>query len=223
MFKWQGFYSTNQVSRLAGIPKRTLYLWKKRGIISPSVRVVDADGNVNEGYSYADLAIVKVLQALKVHKLNLRSTVIAFRHLYERFGFPTSENWADAHVYVINRHVYAQKPDKWETTLATKGGQKAEMRVLGELVEEEGALLVPKQFSDYVEINPDVMDGEPIIKDTRVPTSMLATLSAEGMIISEITKLYSPVPARAVEYALAFERNIEEKYSQITKTRTLVN
>ena len=76
------------------------------------------------------------------------------------------------HVYVVDKEVFAQKPDNWDTTSATKGGQKGEMRVLGELSEEDGALLVPKEFSDYVEINPNVMDGEPVVKDTRVPTSM---------------------------------------------------
>ncbi len=117
-----------------------------------------------------------------------------------------------------------QKPDNWETTLATKGGQKAEMRVLGELVEEEGALLVPKQFSEYIEINPDVMDGEPVIKDTRVPTSILATMSAEGMPITELAELYSPISAIAIEKAIEFEENIEEVYSKITpKSRTSVN
>ena len=34
MGAWQGFYSTAQVSRLAGVPKRTLYHWKARGIIT---------------------------------------------------------------------------------------------------------------------------------------------------------------------------------------------
>ena len=38
----------------------TLYSWKKRGVIAPSVEVVDKDGYVvDEGYSYADLTIIK--------------------------------------------------------------------------------------------------------------------------------------------------------------------
>ena len=224
MSKWQGFYSIDQVSRLAGIPKRTLYLWKKRGVISPSVRIIDANGNIDEGYSYADLAIIKVLFALRAQKLNLRRAVVAFQHLYERFGSPTSEQWSNAHVYVINKDVFAQKPDNWETTSATKGGQKSEMSVLGELVEEEGALLVPKQFSKYVEINPDIMDGEPVVKDTRIPTSILAMMFAEGMPILELAELYSPISEIAIEKAIEFEKNIEETYYKNTpKIRTSVN
>lgn len=224
MPKWQGFYSTDQVSRLAGIPKWTLYRWKKMGVISPSVRVVDAAGNVDEGYSYADLAIIKVLHALKLRKLNLRSVVTAFRHLYNRFGVPSEGGWSEAHVYIVGKDVFAQKPDNWETTLATRGGQKGEMRVLGELVEEEGALLVPREFSEYVEINPDVMDGEPVIRDTRVPTSLLATLADEGMSVPELADIYAPITATAITRGIAFERNIEEKYERLAaKARTSAN
>lgn len=224
MSKWQGFYSTNQVSRLAGISKRTLYRWKRKGIISPSVRVIDANGKVNEGYSYADLAIIKVLQALRIRKLNLRSVVIAFRHLHERFGSLAGEGWSNAHVFVVKKDVFAQKPDDWDTTLATKGGQRAEMRVLGELLEEEGALLVPKEFSEYVEINPDVMDGEPVIRDTRVPTFILATLARRRMAITELADLYYPISATAIERGIAFEKTIEQAYSKVaTKIRTPAN
>jgi uncharacterized protein (DUF433 family) len=159
-----------------------------------------------------------------MQKLNLRSAVIAFRHLYERFGPPTGEHWSDAHVYVINKDVFAQKPDNWATTSATKGGQQSEMRVLGELAEEEGALLVPKQFSEYIEINPNVMDGEPVIKDTRVPTSILAMMFTEGMPVLELAELYSPISTIAIEKAIEFEKNIEETfYKNAPKIRTSVN
>ena len=111
--QWQGFYSTRQVSRLARVPLRTLYDWKARGVIAPSVRVVDAKGGVEEGYSYADLAIIKLLRALRVKQLNLRSIVIALRHLYDRFGAPSKPDWSNAHVYIIGKNVFAQKPDNW--------------------------------------------------------------------------------------------------------------
>lgn len=220
MSKWQGFYSTDQVSRLAGIPVRILYRWRKQNVVPPSVRVIDFSGKVEEGYSYRDLAVIKVLWALKLRKLNLRSAVIAFQHLYDRFGPPTSKGWQDAHVYIDGKNVFAQKPDNWDTTLATKGGQKGEMRVLGELTEEEGALLVPRRFSEYVEINPEVMDGEPVVRDTRVPTFMLATLAAERLSPEEIARIYD-ISKEAVVHGIAFEKDIEEIYSSVkAKVRT---
>lgn len=222
--EWQGFYSTRQVSRLARVPLRTLYDWKARGVITPSVRVIGADGVIEEGYSYADLAIIKLLRALRVKQLNLRSIVVALRHLYDRFGTPDAPNWVKAHVYILGKNVFAQKPDDWDTTLATKYGQKAEMRVLGELFEEEAALLVPKAFSEYVEINLDVMEGQPVIRNTRIPTYMIAMMSEQGTQIDELAELYAPVPIKAIEGALAFEKNLNKALvATIAKTGTASN
>lgn len=214
--QWQGFYSTRQVSRLARVPLRTLYDWKARGVIAPSVQVIDAQGGAEEGYSYADLAIIKLLRSLRVKQLNLRSIVVALRHLYNRFGSPAAPGWINAHVYILGKDVFAQKPDNWDTTLATRYGQRAAMRVLGELFEEEAALLVPKTFSEYVEINLDVMEGEPVIKNTRIPTFMIAIMSEQGTQIDELADLYSPVPVRAIEGALAFEKSLNEALTKTT-------
>ncbi|MBI4294948.1 MAG: DUF433 domain-containing protein [Chloroflexi bacterium] len=213
--QWQGFYSVRQVSRLAHVPIRTVYEWRVRKIIGPSVKVIDADGKTEEGYSYADLAVIKLLRALRDKQLNLRSIVIALRHLYERFGPPNTAGWANAHVYVIGKNVLAQKPDDWDTTLATKHGQKVEMRVLGELIEEDGALLVPRSFSEYIEINLDVMEGQPVIRDTRVPTYILAMMEDDGTSIQQLAELYSPIPAKAIEGAIAFERSLDKALAKI--------
>jgi len=218
--KWQGFYSDRQVSRLAHIPLRTLYRWKAKGIINPSVRVIDSEGKSEDGYSYADLAIIKLLRALKVKRLNLRSIVGTLRHLYDRFGAPNSEGWRQAHVYIVGKKVFAQKPDNWDTTLATKHGQKAEMRVLGELFEEEGAVVVPSEFSQYVEINIDVMEGLPVVRDTRVPTYMLEMMSEQGNSIDMLAELYAPIPREAILKAIDFEQSLD-KALKVTKTRAV--
>jgi len=214
--EWQGFYSTRQVCRLARVPLRTVYRWRARGVIAPSVLVIDASGRKEEGYSYGDLAIIKLLRALRIRQLNLRSVVTALRHLYDRFGPPTGAGWLNAHVFVLGKDVFAQRPDNWDTTLATRHGQRSEMRVLGGLFEEEAGLLVPRAFSEYIEINPDVMEGEPVIRDTRVPTFILAMMFEQGTSIDELAELYSPVPALAIERAVAFERSLKEKVAETT-------
>jgi len=217
--KWEGLYSSRQVSRLAHIPLRTLYHWKERGIISPSVRVIDSSGKAEEGYSYSDLAIIKLLRSLRVKRLNLRSVIAILRHLYDRFGEPNTSGWANAHVYIEGKNVFAKKPDNWDTTLATRHGQKAEMSVLGELIEEEGALVVPREFSNYVEINIDVMEGLPVVKDTRVPTYMLEIMSRKYGNIDTLAKLYSPIPANTIQKAIDFERSLDKPTEKLSKIR----
>lgn len=210
MSEWQGFYSTAQVSRLARVPLRTLYDWKARKIITPSVVMKDNDQVVLDGYSYADLTIIKILRALREDQIDLSSAGIALRHLWERLG-PPSHGWADAHVYLVDNHIYAEKSDQWETTAATQFGQKVETRVFGDFFqelkeqEEEGDILVPKDFRAFVEINPKVMGGQPVVRGTRLPTSILVTLKEKGKSISDLARLYNPIPGIAIEKAIEYE------------------
>ena len=215
MTDWQGFYSTPQVSRLARIPLSTLYNWKQRGVIAPSVEVVDKDGRVvEEGYSYADLTIVKIMRALREDRLNLTSVGVALRHMYERLG-PPSEGWSDASVYVVGNKVFAEKSDEWQTTSATGFGQRVATRLFGDLFpllreqEEEGSILVPPDYTRYVEIDPGVMGGQPVVRDTRIPTSLFPTLLAKGKSIEDLVRLYYPIPREAIEKTLEFERYLD--------------
>lgn len=204
-----GFYSTAQVARLARIPLSTLYTWKKHGIIKPSVLIVDGDKTIEEGYSYADLTIIRIMRALREDQLDLTSAGVALRHLYERLG-PPSKGWVNANVYLVGKRIYAYKLDDWSTTAATQFGQRVEERVFGDLFrelkqqEEEGSILVPRDFNAFVEINPRVMGGQPVVKGTRVPTSILSMLRRRGKTITEIAHLYRPIAkvtiAKAIEY-----------------------
>ena len=205
---WDGFYSAAQVSRLAGVPRSTLYDWKKRGTIGPSVQIFDGDRLLEEGYSYADLAVIKLLRGLKDKQLTRKSLIVALKHLFERFGSFDIRNWEQSHLFVLDKEVYAQKPDQWESTAATRGGQKL-MLSLPDLFEEEAALLVPRDYSDCVEINPEVMDGQPVVKDTRIPTSTLAMMAKQGISSTELASLYSPVPADTIEKAIQYERSLD--------------
>ena len=223
MPEWQGFYSTSQVSRLARIPRSTLYEWKEREIVSPDVTVLNEHGDIVDlGYSYADLTMIKIMRALREDRLDLRSVYAALRHLFERLGLP-SQGWADAQVYIVGNKVYAEKQDEWDVTAATQFGQKAERRLFGDMfeelrgLEEPGAILVPKQFRPFVQINPAIMGGEPVVKGTRVPTSILATLRARGKSLAELVQLYRPITKEFIRKALEYENFLD---SAITAART---
>lgn len=211
MVEWRGFYSTAQVSRLARIPISTLYDWRSRGIIAPSVEVISGTGAIDHGYSYADLTIIKIMRALRNDKLDLKSARIALNHLYDRLG-PPNRGWADSHVYLVGNEIFADRPaDKFGTTAAHEFGQKVETRLFGDLfqklkdVEEAGEIIVPDEFTKYVEVNPDVMGGQPVIRDTRVPTELLTMLKKQGKSVDEISQLYYPVPREAIESAIKYE------------------
>ena len=215
MTSWQGFYSTPQVSRLARVPLSTLYNWKARAIISPSVEVVDKDGYVvEEGYSYADLTIIKIMRALREDRLDLPSVGVALRHMYERLG-PPSEGWSDANVYIVGNKIFAEKSDEWQTTSATGFGQKVATRLFGDLFpllreqEEAGSILVPRDYTPYVEIDPRIMGGQPVIRNTRIPTSLFPILLAKGKSVDDLVRLYHPVSRETVEKTVEFENYLD--------------
>ena len=215
MTEWQGFYSTPQVSRLARVPRSTLYNWKERAIIAPSVEVVDKDGYVvEEGYSYADLTIIRIMRALREDRLDLTSVGVALRHLYERLG-PPSEGWSDAKVYIVGNKIFAEKSDEWETTSATGFGQRVATRLFGDLFpllreqEEEGSILVPRNYTAYVEIDPSVMGGQPVVRDTRIPTSLFPTLLAKGKSLNDLVRLYYPISRETIEKTVEFEKFLD--------------
>lgn len=125
-------------------------------------------------------------------------------------------------MYILRKEVYAQKPDEWDTTVATRHGQKM-MGVWGGLIEEEAALLVPKEFSDYVELNLEVMEGQPVVRDTRVLTALLASMYEEGTSLALLSKLYEPIPKIALWKGIEFEQWLDKAtQSPPTKARTPV-
>ncbi len=208
MKDWQGFYSISQVSRIARIPVSTLRYWKVKDVFPPSVVIMEGTTPVEYGYSYADLTIIRLMRALRDDRLNLKSVGIALRHLYDRFGAPNRE-WRDAHVFIVGNQVLANRPDEWETTVATKYGQKAFTGVFGDLFEElkeleEGiSILIPRDYSAYVEINPKIMAGEPVVKGTRIPTRAVFAKSLAGRTLQELAKLYRlafVVVKKVIEY-----------------------
>lgn len=206
---WNGYYSTSQVARLAGIPGSTLYKWKRKGIVRPTVQIFSGDKLVEEGYSYADLAIIKLLRGLRNKQINLRSLAIVLRHLFDRLGSFNNPEWELSHIYILGKEVYAQKPDEWDTTVATRHGQKLMLR-FAELFEEEAGILVPKDFENYVEINPDIMDGQPVVRNTRLPTATLAMMHQQGSSYSELAELYAPIPRRTIQKAIEYELNLDK-------------
>jgi len=222
--EWQGLYSTAQVARLARIPTSTLYAWKTKGILKPSLVVTTGDDIIEYGYSYADLTIARLMRALRDKKLNLKSVGVALHHLFDRLGEP-SKGWADAYVYISGNRVFAEKrqADEWGTTAATGYGQRVETRLFGDLfdvlrdMEEGGSILIPRAFFNAVDIDPKIMDGEPVIKNTRIPTHVLFTKFVAGKTSDELAKLYG-LAKQIIEKVIEYERFLN---TPIAETRTV--
>ena len=213
--EWQGLYSTAQVSRLARIPVSTLYEWRRRRIICPSLELVTKGLVADEGYSYSDLTLIRILKALRDKHLDFDSAAKALRHMYERLG-PPDKGWANEKVYVVGNRIYVDRPDEWEITDATELGQKVMEKLFSDIfeelrdVDEEASIIVPPQFRKYVQVKPEIMGGEPVIRDTRIPTATIVALLANHDI-NELNKLYRRIPPEKIEKAIEYERYLDRQ------------
>jgi uncharacterized protein (DUF433 family) len=63
-------------------------------------------------------------------------------------------------------------------------------------------------WQDYVEIAPDIHHGEPCIKGTRVPISVIVGSLADGMTSEEIQEAYPQLTSDAIRAALAYAAEI---------------
>jgi uncharacterized protein (DUF433 family) len=214
---WQGFYTSSQVSRLTGVPLATLNEWRRRKIVRPSLQLVQEDLIADEGYSYADVTLIRVLRALREHRLTFDSAGKALRHMYERLG-PPGRGWANERVYVEGNRIYVDRPhDEWGATDATQLGQKVEPILFGDLFEElrqmdEGAsILVPSKFQQYVQINPAVMGGEPVIRNTRVPTAVVRVMLQKYKTVDRLARIYRTISKEALSKALEYEAYLDRR------------
>ena len=71
-------------------------------------------------------------------------------------------------------------------------------------------------YNKYIEINPEVMAGKPVIRGTRIPVGLILNLFANGCTIDKVIKAYPVLTQKQIEAALAFaaeKLNREENYT----------
>ena len=209
-----GFYTTQDASRIARIPENTLRDWRNKGVIVPSLEFTDEDGKSSWGYNYEALMLARMLRILRENHVGLRRAVATLRHCLERFG-PPGPVWAEVKIFVFEgSEVFTYREDEWDSTAPVRAGQKAAEQLFGEdfsLVKENAdALLVPKQFLEWVQIDPDIRDGSPVVRGTRIRTQTL-----RGMIDANWTPLlvvdlaYPHLNEKQVRNAVEYERFLD--------------
>lgn len=60
----------------------------------------------------------------------------------------------------------------------------------------------------FIAVDPEVHHGEPCIKGTRIPVSMIVGSVADGMSIEEIIDAYPQLKKESVQAALAYAADI---------------
>ncbi len=63
-------------------------------------------------------------------------------------------------------------------------------------------------WKDRVVIDPDVHHGEPCMKGTRIPVSIIVGSIADGMSLEEVRAAYPPLSLEDIRAALAYAADV---------------
>jgi uncharacterized protein (DUF433 family) len=203
-----GFYRPAEAARVARIPRHRLTAWQREGIIVPRLRIRVADEPAEWGYTFAEVVYLRLLRMLREHNIPLENAVKAVHHLEARYG-PPGPAWSDVRIFTQGRDVYVDGKDEWDVTVATKAGQKLATILFGEdfarLRDRADALLIPAQFRPFVEIDPAVRSGLPVVRGTTIETSLLYSLREQGHPYQRIRDFYPILSSSQIRAAVKYE------------------
>ena len=99
------------------------------------------------------------------------------------------------------------------TTTATRSSQRAADVLFGEefsnLRDRSDALLVPRKFQRYVEIDPSRKNGQPVVVGTTIPTSVIHAFRNRGLSFADIRHEYPFISIQAATVAHRFEQFLD--------------
>ena len=214
----QGFYVPGDAARLARLARSTIGYWAREGIIVPTLSWTNEDGDEREGYSFDDVLYMRLVGLLR-EKHPMRDVVRALEYLTDTLG-PPGPRWSKAVVFSDATNVWTVlQEDKWGPlssrvlAAATRGGQQAWPELFGtdfrRLQERADALLVPETFARYVEVDPAIRNGAPVVRTTTITTALIHSLMMQRTPIQTIAGYYPVLNQRQVRQADRFEQFLD--------------
>ena len=210
----RGFYPRAVASRLARVPPWVLLQWDKKGIVVPTIRLTDERKRIIDGYDFEGLVYLRLVRMLRGEQKKpfpMRKIVTAVKFL-STLG-PPGPPWEDYRIYTDGPDIYVEpKGTAYPTISATKGSM-AWTELFGKEFEQfrsrSDTLLIPFPFAPWVEINPKVRNGMPVIIGTGIETAMIHRLIQQGYRPFEIVKDYPYVSREQVIHGDRFEKCLD--------------
>ncbi len=174
----KGLYSPKTAARVARIRPQHFQAWAKANLVHPIFQIQSRKKTENI-YSYYDLLLIRLIKRLRDKGFRTKVIKIALDTISVMSeGDPYA--WTKATICVFDNVIVAriQEKPEWDPIAASKGPQKMGVVFFPELIEELKRELVPNQFR-YIEVNPDVLGGSPVIKGTRIPTTVVRSIKQQ--------------------------------------------
>jgi uncharacterized protein (DUF433 family) len=167
-----GHYSAAEVARLAGVSPRRVGSWARYGII-PSV------SKRPRVYSYADAGeavLVRYLLDQGFPTRKIRQIVENLRREYGQWPLATAPLKHDGRLAVIEKDgkVYFDAADNHEQGVIAK--TLLDLKAV-RVALENGGWVAYQNPRRHIQVDPDRLSGQPVIRDRRVSTETVADLA----------------------------------------------
>ena len=176
----QGLYSPKVAAKIAKIKYQNFQAWSKANLIHPIFQFPKGKRQENV-YTYLDLLLIRLVKRLRDKGFKTKTIKKALDTISIVSGNDPFA-WTKATIIVDSDLIVALFPDKpeWNPVAASKGEQKMEVVFFPELMEELKRELIPEKFR-YVEVNPEILGGTPVLKGTRIPTTIIHEMLEENV------------------------------------------
>lgn len=195
---FDGALRSRIVAKLAGVTVRQLWYWHNT-ILLEAHAVPGGPGHPRL-YTWVDYMKIRAASKLLREGLSERAIrgAIAFLDGNVR-------DW-----YLLPLHVVSGRALVNSAGLAHSadpGQQIAIPQIVAMLSElrQEGPLGELREFGDHVDMRPDVVAGNPVIKGTRLETEFISALVARGLTPQRVAEMYHLAPEQ-VQSAVDFDR-----------------
>lgn len=210
----RGRYAATRASQLSGVPKSTVYDWRREKIFEPDFTTADP-----AMWSYRDLVLLRVLAWLRQGGMDrpIAAEKVASIKTQLSSGIEIRFIHATRKDIILNGEDEADARDDRENLLPSSDFYS----LLGtfdlhEPIEElrsarRGPVWAPDLVtpSDHSFISPWVLAGDPCIQRTRIPTSAIHALRSERALpVEAIAELYPGLTVKAAEDAISLERRL---------------
>ncbi len=198
-----GIYSPRVAARVARIRYQNFQAWAKANLLH-AVQI--PIGKRKESiYTYHDLLLIRLIMRLKQQGAKAKHIKIAL-HTLEIISGGDKDAWMRAVLFVdIPSGVvvaYLQEKPEWNPLAASKGTQKMATVFFPDLIKELKDELVPIERFPYIEIDPQVLGGAPVVKGTRISVRAIVAVKESG---EEPTEAYPDLTKDQVANAEAYE------------------
>lgn len=208
----RGRYEAVRTAQLSGIPRSTIYEWRRNGVFLP-----DYDHESPTAWSYRDLVYLRLLAWLRQAGMERRTAAEQVRAVKHEVasGREIRFLFASKTVLVADEERTSRIGGQSLLPFDDLVGLLRTFNLLEPVAELGGRelrrlwapdLVTPSSFTF---ISPWVMAGDPCIARTRIPTASIHALREErGLASAEIVDLYPGLAIEAADDAYVLERRL---------------